>query len=155
MKNMIFIRGLLAIMLLLTVGTFSGCGEKEQDLSNLGKVSKEDVKEEAMEAYSATKAYTREQMQAFHEQMKTRLSEYNDDIDQLQVKVEELGGDAKIKAEQQMTALRQKRDEASKKLQELSSSGENSWEQLKSGIDAVMEDLGTAYKKVAAEFSKS
>jgi cell division septum initiation protein DivIVA len=155
MKNMIFVRGLLAIMLLLVVGGFPGCGEKEQDRSKTGKVSGEDVKEEAMEAYGATKAYTQEQMQAFHEQMKTKLADYNDDIEQLQAKVEELGGDAKAKAEQQMTALRQKRDEASKKLQELSSSGGNAWEQLKSGIDAVMEDLGTAYKKVAAEFSKS
>ena len=30
----------------------------------------------------------------------------------------------------------------------------NAWEQLKSGIDAAMEDLGNAYKKAAAEFSK-
>ena len=155
MKNVMFASGLLAVMLLLAFGALPGCGEKEESRSNPGTVSKEDIKEEAMEAYDTAKAYTQDQMQAFHEQMKTRLSEYNDDIDQLQVKVEELGGDAKIKAEQQMTALRQKRDEASKKLQELSSSGENSWEQLKSGIDAVMEDLGTAYKKVAAEFSKS
>jgi hypothetical protein len=32
--------------------------------------------------------------------------------------------------------------------------GENAWDQLKSGIDAAMEDLGNAYKKAVAEFSK-
>jgi hypothetical protein len=41
------------------------------------------------------------------------------------------------------------------KLKELSSSSGSAWEQLKSGIEAAMEDLGNAYKKAAAEFSKS
>ena len=145
----------MAVMLLLAVGAFTGCGEKEQDQGKTEKVSGEDVKEEAMEAYDTASAYTQEQMQAFHEQMKTRLAKYNDDIDQLQANAEKLGGDAKAKAEQQLTALRQKRDEVSEKLKALSSSSGNAWEQLKSGIDAAMEDLGNAYKKAAAEFSKS
>jgi hypothetical protein len=38
----------------------------------------------------------------------------------------------------------------SEKLKDLSSSSENAWEQLKSGIDAAMEDLGNAYKKATA-----
>ena len=118
-------------------------------------VSKSDVKKEAKEAYDATKAYTQEQMQAFREQTETRLAEYKKEIDQLQATAEKLGGDAKAKAEQQLTALCQKRDEVSEKLKELSSSSGNAWEQLKSGIDAAMEDLGNAYKKAAAEFSKS
>jgi uncharacterized phage infection (PIP) family protein YhgE len=154
MKNMMFVRGLMAIMLLLAVGAFTGCGEKEQDQSKTEKVSGKDVKEKTVAAYDATKAYTQEQMQAFQEQMKTKLAEYNDDIDKLQAKVEALGGDAKAKAEQQMTELRQKRDDASKKLQELSSSSGNAWKQLKSGIEAALDDLGNTYKKVAAEFSK-
>ena len=151
---MMFIRGLLAIMLLLAMGVFTGCGEKEQGQGKTEKVSANDVKEKTMEAYDATKAYTQGQMKAFHEQTKSRLSEYNDDIDKLQAKVEELGGDAKTKAEQQMIALRQKRDDVSKKLEELSSDGGDAWEQLKSGIDTAVEDLGNTYKKVAAEFSK-
>jgi uncharacterized protein YoxC len=85
----------------------------------------------------------------------TRLVEYKKEIDQLQAKAEKLGGDVKAKAEQQLTALRQKLDEVSEKLKELSSSSGNAWEQLKSGIDAAMEDLRNAYKKAAAEFSKS
>ena len=51
--------------------------------------------------------------------------------------------------------LRNKRDEVSAKLKELSSSSGKAWEQLKSGIDAAMDDLGNAYKKAAAEFGKS
>jgi hypothetical protein len=61
----------------------------------------------------------------------------------------------KAKAEQQLTVLHQKRDEVSEKMKDLRSSSGNAWEQLKSGIDAAMEDLGNAYKKAASEFSKS
>jgi F0F1-type ATP synthase membrane subunit b/b' len=118
-------------------------------------MSKEDVKEEVREAYEATKVYTLEQMQTFREQTKARLAEYKKKIDQLQAEAEKMGGDAKAKAEPQLTALRQKQDEVSEKFKELSASSAHGWEQLKSGIDAAMEDLGNAFKKAAAEFSKS
>jgi chromosome segregation ATPase len=153
MKSVMFVRGLLAIMLLLALGALPGCGEKEQTQSKPANVSKEDVMEKAKEAYDTTKAYTQEQMQAFREQTETRLAEYEKEIDQMQATAEKLEGDAKAKAEQQLTALRQKRDEVSEKLKDLSSSSGHAWEQLKSGIDAAMEDLAKAYKKAAAEFS--
>ena len=155
MKSVMFVRGLLAIMLLLTLGALAGCGDNEQTQSKPAAVTKEDVKKEAKEAYDTTKAYTQEQVQAFREQTEARLAEYEKEIDQLQAKAETLEEDAKAKAEQQLTALHQKRDEVSEKLKDLSSSSGNAWEQLKSDIDAAMEDLGNAYKKAAAEFSKS
>jgi len=155
MKSGMFVRGLLAIMLLLAMAALTGCGEKEQTQSKPATVSKEEVKKEAREAYDATKAYTQEQMQAFWEQTETRLAEYKKEIDQLQGKAESLGGDAKAKAEQQLAALRQKQDEVSGKLKELGSSSGKAWEQIKSGLEAAMDDLGNAYKKVVAEFSKS
>jgi len=155
MKSVRIVRALLAIMLLLALGAFPGCGEKEQPESKPATVSKEDVKKEAKEAYDAAKAYTQEQMQAFRKQMEIKLNEFGEKIDQLQAKTEKLGEDGKAKAQQQLTALRQKRDEVSEKLKELGSSSGNAWDQLKSGIDEAMEDLGNAYKKAAAEFSKS
>ena len=155
MKRYLFVRRLLAIMMLLAMGTLSGCGDNEQTQSKPAALTKEDVKKEAKEAYDTTKAYTQEQMQAFREQTEARLAEYEKDIDQLQAKAEKMGGDAKAKAEQQLTALRQKRDAVAEKMKELGSSSEGAWEQIKSGIDAALEDLGNAYKKAAAEFSKS
>ena len=155
MKRFTFVRGVLVIALLLAFGLLSGCSEKEQAQSEPESVSKEDVKKEVKEAYDTAKAYTQEQMQAFGKQTESRLAEFKKEIDELQAKAEDLEGDAKARAEQQLTALRQKRDEVSEKLKELSSSSGNAWEHLKSGIDEAMEDLGDAYKKAAAEFSKS
>jgi DNA-binding transcriptional regulator GbsR (MarR family) len=133
----------------------AGCGNDEQTQSKPAAVSKEDVKKDVKQAYDTTKAYTQEQMQAFREQAEARLAEYEKNIDQLQAKAEKLEGDAKAKAEQQLTQLRQKRDAAAEKLKELGSSGGNAWEQIKSGVEAALEDLGNTYQKVAAEFSKS
>ncbi|MGA9476217.1 MAG: hypothetical protein WBV21_00460, partial [Desulfobacterales bacterium] len=76
MKSVMFVRGLLAIMLLLALGALAGCGEKEQNQEKAATVSKEDVKKEAKEAFDTTKAYTQEQMQAFREQTDTKLTEY-------------------------------------------------------------------------------
>lgn len=140
--------------MLLALVAVQGCGEKEKSQSKSAAVSKEDIKKEAKEAYDTTKAYTQEQMQAFREQTEAKLAEYKQDIDQLQTKAETLQGDAKMKAEQQLAALRQKRDAASENLKDLSSSGASAWAQVKSGVDAAMEDLGKAYQKAAAEFSK-
>jgi chromosome segregation ATPase len=142
MKGVVFVRRLLAIMVLLTFGAFPGCGEKEQSESRPASVSKEDVKKEAKEAYAITRDYTQQQMQAFRKQMESKLNEYGDKIDQLQAKAEELGGDAKAKAEQELSALRKKRDEVSEKLKELGSSSGNAWDQIKSGIDAAPESSG-------------
>jgi TolA-binding protein len=155
MKKIHFVKGLLTITLLLALVAVTGCGEKEKPQNKTEAVSKENVKKEAKEAYDTTKAYTQEQIQAFQQQTETKLTEYEKDIDQLQSKAEKLEGDAKVKAEQQLTALRQKRDAVSEKLKELSSSSGNAWDQIKSGIDATMKDLENTYKKAAAEFSKS
>ena len=154
MKRAMFVRGLFAVMLLVP-WALSGCGDKDQPQSKSGTVSSDNVKKEAKEAYEATKAYTQEQMQTIRKQMQTKLDEYGKEIDQLQAKAEKLEGDAKAKAEQQLAALRQKRDAVAEKVKDLGSSSGNAWEQLKAGIDAAMEDLGNAYKKVVAEFSKS
>ena len=155
MKSVMFVRWLLAITLLLALVALPGCSEKEESQGKPATVSKEDVKKEAKEAYDTTKAYTQEQMQAFREQAETKLAEYEKDIDQLQAKAEAMGEDAKAKAEQQLTALRQKRDAVSEKLKELGSSSGNAWERLKSGVEAAMDDLADSYKKASAEFSKS
>ena len=55
MKRYLFVRGLLALMLLLAVAALAGCGENEQSQSKPVTVSKEDVKKQAKEAYVATK----------------------------------------------------------------------------------------------------
>lgn len=72
----------------------------------------------------------------------------------MQAKTEKLEGNARAKAEQQLTALRQKRDQVFEKLKDLNSSSADAWHQIKSGVDAALADLGSAYQKAMAEFGK-
>jgi chromosome segregation ATPase len=155
MNKASLVKGLLTITLLLALVAVTGCGEKKKPQNKTDAVSTQDVKKDTKQAYDTTKAYTQEQIKAFRQQTEAKLTEYEKDIDQLQAKAEKLEGDAKVKAEQQLTALRQKRDAVSEKLKKLSSSSGNAWDQIKSGIDASMQDLENTYKKAAAEFSKS
>lgn len=155
MNRAMFVKGLLTMMLMAALVAVTGCGEKEEPQSKAEEgVSKEEVKQEAKEAYEATKAYTQEQVQAFRQATEAKLAEYDQKIDQLQESAEKLGGDAKVKAEQQLAALRRKRDAVSEQMEELVDSGGSAWDQLKSGIDAAMEDLVDAYNNAVAEFSK-
>ncbi len=154
MNRAMFQKGLLTIMLMAALVAVTGCGEKEKPQGKTEGVSKEDVKQETKEAYEATKTYTQEQVQAFRQATETKLAEYDKKIDQLQESAEKLGGDAKMKADQQLAALRQKRDAVSEKMKELVASGGSAWDQFKSGIDAAMKDLADAYNNAVAEFSK-
>lgn len=154
MKRGMFQKRLLTILLMAVLVAVTGCGEKEKSQSTAEGVSKKDVKQETKEAYEATKAYTQEQIQAFRQLTETKLGEYDKKIDQLRESAEKLGGDAKVKAEQQLAALRRKRDAVTEKMKELGDSGGSAWDQFKSGVDAAMEDLARAYNNAVAEFSK-
>ncbi len=144
----------MTILLMVALVAVTGSGEKEKPESKAEGVSKENVKQETKEAYEATKAYTQEQIQSFRQAMDTKLGEYDEKIDQMQESVEKLGGDAKMEAEQRLAALRRKRDAVSEKMKELGASGESAWDQLKSGVDAAMEDFARAYENAVAEFGK-
>ena len=154
MKDIRFAKRLLAIMLFLTFVALPGCGEKGETGGN-ATVSGEDVKKETKESYETTRAYTQEQIKAFLEQTKKNLAEYMKEIDQLQAYAENLEGETKAKAEQQLAELGQKYEEVSETLKELNPSDENGWKQIKSNIDTSMEDLGNACKKAATELDKS
>jgi hypothetical protein len=155
MKSVMSIRGLMATSLLLALGALPSCGENEPLQSKPVAVVKEDIGQKAREAYNATKTYTLEQTQAFRKQTESRLGDYKKEIDRLQANSEKLEGDAKAKAQQQLTALLQKRDDVSEKLKNLSSSSGNTWAKMKSGVEAAMYDLGRACKKAVGEFSNS
>jgi len=154
MKKIKFTGRLSIIVLVFILAALPGCSKKEQTENN-ETVSGEDVKKEAKEAYEATGEYTQQQIQDFWEQMETRLTDYGKKIDLLQAKTEDLKGDARSEADQQLAELRQKYGDVYDKINELKNSGSGAWSQLKSGIDAAMEDLGDAYQKAAGLFLTS
>ena len=153
MKKIISAGSLVIIVLVIALATLPGCSKEEQTENNK-TVSGEDVKKETKEAYETTKGYTRDQIQAFREQMNTKLMDYGKKIDMLQSQTEELGGDAREKIDHELAAMRQDYADAYDKLNELKTSSSDEWAQLKSDVDSAMNDLSNIYKKATDEFIK-
>lgn len=71
--------------------------------------------------------------------MKRQLDDWSADIDALDLKVQAAKDDARMKYQEQLTALRVKREEGEKKLEEIKLAADNSWEMLKAETDNVWE----------------
>lgn len=67
-------------------------------------ISKKKKQISAKAAYTATKAYTQEQMQAFREETETELDEYKKDIDQMQAEMEVIMEDKRKAYEEKLDA---------------------------------------------------
>ncbi|WP_295385927.1 hypothetical protein [uncultured Thiodictyon sp.] len=63
--------------------------------------------------------------------MKHQLDVWSAEIDSLEAKADDIREDAKEKYAQQLAALRVKRDEGEKKLEEMKEASESTWEQVK------------------------
>jgi hypothetical protein len=85
-------------------------------------------------------------------EMKKRLDEWSREIDAWEVKADEFKEDAKVKYQEQLVALRAKREEGEKKLAELQSATETSWEHLKAGSESVWEALKDSAKTFQSHF---
>jgi hypothetical protein len=69
--------------------------------------------------------------------MKKQLDDWSTDIDELQVKASLAKAEAKVKYEEQIAALRKKRQEADLKLNEIKAAAEDSWEKLRGESERV------------------
>lgn len=86
------------------------------------------------------------------EQAKQRLDAWNAEIDALESKAQGVKDDAKAKYLEQLAALRTQREEGAKKLAELQSAPESSWERVKAESENVWEALKDSAEAFRAHF---
>ena len=84
--------------------------------------------------------------------MKKQLDEWNAEMDVLEAKVQATKEDAKEKYQEQLVALRAKRQEGEKKLEAIQSATEDSWEQLKAEAENVWEAFKDSVNAFKAHF---
>ncbi|MBK1709114.1 MULTISPECIES: hypothetical protein [Marichromatium] len=84
--------------------------------------------------------------------MKSQLDEWNASIAAMEEKGDEIKGEAKVKYQEQLAALRVQRAEGEKKLKEVQAASENTWEQVKRESDNVWEAFKDSYQAFAAHF---
>ncbi len=84
--------------------------------------------------------------------MKQRLDKWNAEMDVLEAKALKVQEDAKEKYQEQLVALRAKRQEGEEKLKAIQSATEDSWEQLKVEAENVWEALKDSANAFKAHF---
>ncbi|TVP66735.1 MAG: hypothetical protein EA343_01075 [Nodularia sp. (in: Bacteria)] len=93
-----------------------------------------------------------EDKKAYQDSMEAKLSELGVKIDQLQVKAEKAGTDAKANLNQQINDLKTKRNATQQKLQELKSSGDEAWGSLQTGLKNAWDELSSAVEDATSKF---
>jgi multidrug resistance efflux pump len=84
--------------------------------------------------------------------MHARLDQWNAEIDALTAKADAAEANARAEYHKQLEALRGKRDHARSKLNEVESSSEGAWQDLKAGVELAWESVSEAVRSATARF---
>jgi SMC interacting uncharacterized protein involved in chromosome segregation len=71
--------------------------------------------------------------------MKQHLDQWSAEMDALEAKAQKTQADAKVKYQEQLVALRAKRQEGEERLEALKSATGDSWQQLQAGTENIWE----------------
>ena len=94
-----------------------------------------------------------EKRDAYQQKLQAQLDEWSADIDKLKAKTNKASAQAQIEHKEQIADLQSKREDAVKKMQQLQQAGEDSWEEMRSGLEAAWNDLAVAVKSARSKFS--
>lgn len=78
-------------------------------------------------------------------EMKTKLDQWNKDIDELEEKTKTASTELKEGYRKQVDTLKNKRDEAAQKFEELQSATESGWEDVKEGMEQAWNSVSHAF----------
>lgn len=89
---------------------------------------------------------------AYVEKMKAKIDEWNADIEKMEAKARGAEADAKIKYSEQLTAMRQHRDEARARMRELQVASEDAWERIRDGMESAWASMSKGFRDAADRF---
>lgn len=91
--------------------------------------------------------------QAYQQKIQAQLDEWSAEIDKLRAKADKADAEAEIALNREVDNLRDKKNQAREKLDELSSAGEGAWEDLKIGVETASTQLGQALRSAQSRFN--
>jgi len=89
---------------------------------------------------------------AFEEKLDAQINEWNAQLALIKAKAAKAKADAKVEYYTTIEALQLKRDTARAKLHELKASGDDAWEDLKTGAEKVWDEIKSAFHAAAEKF---
>jgi len=145
MKRLLLL--LVFLLMIAPVWILIGCGQDEQK-----QVTTEQAKEEIEEAADAAVAVTQHEMDDFVDMMESQLALFEERVEEIEIKSEELTGDAKQTINEKLVAIKEKQQQFETELDQIKSASDEAWDELKMGVQAAMFELKQAADDVAAEF---
>jgi hypothetical protein len=94
----------------------------------------------------------RRERQMYRDRAQTKRRELDRQIDALRERIRNGTKEQRRELERQMPDLDQRREIARQKLERLETSSQEAWADMKSGIDAAMDDLEAACKRANSHF---
>ena len=116
----------------------------------IGDTTSEDLARETKEAYGAFKAYMIDKKNDALAHGKELLKKTDSEIEKLQAKADEASGDTKVAYEKEIDHLKDKRNAAAQKLDELGDASADSWDDAKEGFTEAYKALYDAYEEAVA-----
>jgi len=90
--------------------------------------------------------------EAYVKEIKTRIDEWNKEIDKLAAKAKKAGKEAGHAADEQLAALRKNTQGYQKKFAELQKASGKAWDDVKEGLEEAGDALKDALKKAKKHF---
>lgn len=88
----------------------------------------------------------------YEEKLEAQLKEWKAQIELLKAKAANASADAKIEYQETIDSLQRKSDGLKGKLAELKDSGDDAWEEIKTGAAKVWSDVESAFHKAISKF---
>lgn len=88
----------------------------------------------------------------FEAKLRAQLDEWEAEINRLRAKADVAEAKARVKYHEEIEELRVQKREAEARLEELSNSGDDAWEDMKAGMESAWKNLGDAVNRATARF---
>jgi chromosome segregation ATPase len=86
--------------------------------------------------------------ETYIEQVEARLEEFDREVDALEADLAEATAEVRESLDEELEALEETRREAAEELRQLQSGAEEQWQELRSDLDVVIDELDRAYRRI-------
>lgn len=90
--------------------------------------------------------------QVYQQEIEAKLDLLDAQIAEMQAKADLASAELKVRYQEQLRVLTERRKTAGQKLDELQQSSEAAWENMKVGVENAFGELKTAFDKAMAQF---
>jgi len=93
-----------------------------------------------------------EDRKAYIDKLSAKLKEWDDDILKLEAKVNTASAEAKVKLHEQIKDLKEKKEAARLKFNQIKEAGDDAWAEIKAGTEKSLKTLENSFKNAWKKF---